>query len=269
MTPDKAGGPVADLIAGGSAFSSDTSPAWSLDSSAVYFVRSTWDGQTWSTTIDAVSAAGGVTTPILNVDAGYPLTVPTGSMVVTNDGSLIVTRALDGAADANNGIWKVSIFGKEITQLYGYPPETTGVPLVRSVAADSLTLLVLLPGNSTGTGLPPTWALLTSDGSMQVIARDGATLYSDGLTVAAGFAPDGRSLVYLWQPPDGQGRQIVHRSLTNGRESDIALNVPAAIDTGGETIVWTAGGPLVVTIRGEERAVIRISAEQIPPPPAS
>jgi hypothetical protein len=274
LTSDDASGAVADLVAAGATFSSDTSPAWSLDGSTVYFVRSTWDGTIWSTTIEGISAGGGAIEAILNVDPNLALTVPTGTLFVTADDSLVFTRSRLAPDDTGNGIWKVSIEGEAIEQLYVPPAGATAVPLVRGVASDSLTVLALMPTGAYGPTLPTTLAVIDPANGLLLLAPDGSEAMAAGRAIAAAFSPargpDGTTVVYLWEPAPGERRAIIHRSLTFGSEIELAIGVPAALDiTGGDVVVWSNGGPLVVAIRGDEPAVIRVAPEQILPPPGA
>ena len=113
----------------------------------------------------------------------------------------------------------------------------------------------------------PTFALVDDIGAMRLIVRSGGDTGS-GRTVAATFAPDGQSIVYVWEPAPGEPREVVRRSVVNGSEVVIASGVPAsAASTDGAGVFWTDGGPLVISAGDGRPAVIRIRPEDVPQPP--
>ncbi len=273
LTADQLTGPTGDLQAAGQSFNVDTSPAWSVDGSQIYFVRSTWNGSGWKTELSAMSANGGGVSSIVLVDQGSAAAVPTGTLVATADGYVVFTRDRGNAADSANGIWKVSIAGSAIDQLYAPPAGAGAVPQLASVAPDGSSMLVLFPAGATEGTPVATYGLIDQQtGVLKLIVRSGADEVGSGRTVAATYSPDGQSIVYVWEPSLGAQREVVRRSLLNGMEVVIATGVPpSAVSQDGAGVWWSGSGPLVVAAGNGEPAVLRIPASDVPetPPPSA
>ena len=265
LTADQLVGPISQLLGG--TINADTSPTWSPDGRQMFFVRSTWNGQSWSTYLMGMNDGGGGEFQVVRVDEGTPGSVPTGTLVVPGDGSVIFTRERGAASTTGNGIWRVSISSTGIDQVLVPPAGSNAVPRLAEVSPDGQNLLVLIPGG-TADGTPvPTFALVDDIGAMRLIVRSGGDTGS-GRTVAATFAPDGQSIVYVWEPAPGEPREVVRRSVVNGSEVVIASGVPAsAASTDGAGVFWTDGGPLVISAGDGRPAVIRIRPEDVPQPP--
>jgi Tol biopolymer transport system component len=273
LTADQLTGAIGDLQAAGQTFNVDTSPAWSVDGSQIYFVRSTWNGSGWKTELSATSANGGGVSSIVLVDQGSAAAVPTGTLVATSDGYVIFTRDRGNAADPANGIWKVSIAGSAIDQLFAPPTGAGAVPQLASVAPDGSSMLVLFPAGATEGTPVATYGLIDQQtGVLKLIVRSGADEVGSGRTVAATYSPDGQSIVYVWEPSLGAQREVVRRSLLNGAEVVIATGVPpSAVSQDGAGVWWSGNGPLVVAAGNGEPAVLRIPASDVPetPPPTA
>ena len=270
LTADQLVGPTADLQARGQAFSADTSPAWSVDGSTIYFVRSTWNGGSWKTDLVSIPGGGGGVSQVVQVDAGSAAAVPTGTLVATADGYVIFTRDRGSADNAGNGIWKVSIAGSAIDQLFAPPAGAGAVPQLASVAPDGSSMLVLFPAGATEGTPVATYGLIDQQtGVVKLIVRGGSDEVGSGRTVAATYSPDGQSIVYVWEPSLGAPREVVRRSLLNGIETVIATGVPpSAVSQDGAGVWWVGDGPLVIAAGNGEPAVIRIPAKDVPNTPA-
>lgn len=270
LTADQLVGPTADLQANGQAFSADTSPAWAVDGSTIYFVRSTWSGAGWKTDLVSIPAGGGGVSQVVQVDAGSAAAVPTGTLAATADGYVIFTRDRGSADNAGNGIWKVSIAGSAIDQLFAPPAGAGAVPQLASVAPDGSSMLVLFPAGATEGTPVATYGLIDQQtGVVKLIVRSGADEVGSGRTVAATYSPDGQSIVYVWEPSLGAPREVVRRSLLNGIETVIATGVPpSAVSQDGAGVWWVGDGPLVVAAGNGEPAVIRVPAKDVPDTPA-
>jgi hypothetical protein len=270
LTADQLVGPIGDLLAAGTSFNADTSPAWSTDGNQIFYVRSIWNGSSWTTVLNGMNADGSGTFQVVRVDEGAAAAVPTGTLVVPGDGTVIFTRDRGNAADSGNGIWQVSISGNQIDQIFVPPAGSATVPRLADVAPDGSSLLVLIPGGSADGTPVPTYGLVDQQtGTMRLIVRSGTDNAPSGRTVAAAYAPDGLSIVYVWESEPGAPRDVIRRSLVHGGEVVLASGVPAsAASVDGEGISWAAGGPLVVSAGNGEPAVLRIRESDVPEPPA-
>jgi sugar lactone lactonase YvrE len=269
LTADQLVGPIGDLQAAGEAFNADSGPAWSPDGSQLYFQRSIWSGSAWTTVIMGMAADGSGAFQVVKVDDGAAGAVPSGTLVVTTDGYVIFTRDRGDPADPGNGIWRVSIAGSTIDQLFAPPVGSAAVPRLASISPDgSSFLLVLIPGGSDGGASVPTFGLVDREsGTVTLIVREGSRDALNGRTVAAAYAPDGNSIVYLWESTPGAPRELIRRSLANGSEVVVASGIPAsAASPNGVGISWEAGGPLVVSAGETDPAVLRIPANDVPDP---
>jgi dipeptidyl aminopeptidase/acylaminoacyl peptidase len=264
LTSDQLVGPVSALLGG--TINADTSPAWAPNGEQIFFVRSTWNGQSWTTYLMGMNAGGGGEFQVVRVDQGTAGSVPTGTLVVPGDGTVIFTRARGAATSTGNGIWRVSITSTDIVQILTPPAGSQAVPALAEVSSDGTDLLVLIPGG-TADGTPvPTFAHVDEAGQIRLIVRGGGATES-GRTVAATFAPDGQSIIYVWEPEPGAAREVVRRSLIHGGEVVIASGVPAsAASTDGAGVFWSDGGPLVISAGDGRPAVIRIRPDQVPQP---
>jgi Tol biopolymer transport system component len=269
LTADQLVGPIGDLQAAGEAFNADTSPAWSPDGSQIFFERSNWNGTSWTTVISGMNADGSGIFQVVKVDDGAAGAVPSGTLVVTTDGFVIFTRDRGEPTSDGNGIWRVSIAGSTIEQLFAPPAGSTAVPRLASISPDgSSFLLVLIPGGNDGGTSVPTFGLVDREtGVVKLIVRTASNDAPNGRTVAATYSPDGNSIVYVWESAPGAPREVIRRSLQNGSEVVIASGVPSsAASPNGIGISWVAGGPLVVSAGDDEPAVLRIAAADIPQP---
>lgn len=102
---------------------------------------------------------------------------------------------------------------------------------------------------------------------VKLIVRTASTDAPNGRTVAATYAPDGQSIVYVWESAPGAPREVIRRSLSNGAEVVVASGVPgSAASPNGVGISWAADGPLVVSAGDIDPAVLRIPAADVPQP---
>lgn len=269
LTADQMVGPIGDLQAAGANFNADTGPAWSPDGNQIYFQRSIWNGSAWTTVIMGMAADGSGVFQVVKVDDGTAGAVPSGTLVVTSDGFVVFTRDRGNPNDSGNGIWRVSIAGNTIDQLFAPPSGSSAVPRLASISPDgSSFLLVLIPGGSDGGTSVPTFGLVDREtGVVTLIVRTGSTDALNGRAVAATYAPDGGSIVYLWESAPGAPRELIRRSLLNGSEVVIASGIPAsAASPNGVGVSWADGGPLIVSAGDTDPAVLRIPAADIPDP---
>lgn len=269
LTADQMVGPIGDLQAAGESFNADTGPAWSPDGSQIYFQRSIWNGSTWTTVIEGMAADGSGAFQVVKVDDGAAGAVPSGTLVVTDDGYVVFTRDRGNPTDPGNGIWQVSIAGSTIDQLFAPPAGSAAVPRLASISPDgSSFLLVLIPGGNDGGTAVPTFGLVDREsGVVTLLVRTASTDALNGRAVAAAYSPDGGSIVYLWESAPGAPRELIRRSLLNGSEVVVASGIPAsAASPNGVGIFWAAGGPLVVAAGDTDPAVIRIPAAEVPDP---
>jgi Tol biopolymer transport system component len=263
LTADQLVGPVDALL--GSTINAETSPAWSPDGNQMFFVRSTWNGQNWSTYLMGMNDGGGGEFQVVRVDEGVAGAVPTGTLVVPGDGSVIFTRSRGAASTSGNGIWRVSISSTGVDQVLVPPAGSNAVPRLAEVSPDGENLLVLIPGG-TADGTPvPTFALVDDIGAIRLLVRSGGGSTESGRAVAATFAPDGQSIIYVWESAPGEPREVIRRSLVHGGEVVIASGVPAsAASTDGAGVFWEDGGPLVISAGDGRPAVIRIRPRDVP-----
>ncbi len=270
LTADQLVGPIGDLQAAGASFNADTSPAWSADGGQIYYVRSIWNGSGWTTVLNGMNPDGSGTFQVVRVDEGAAGAVPSGTLVAPGDGTVIFTRDRGNPSDSGNGIWRVSISGNQIDQIFAPPAGSTTVPRLAEVAPDGSSLLVLIPaGSADGTPVPTYGLVDQQTGTMRLIVRSGTDDAPSGRTVAATYAPDGQSIVYVWESESGGPRDVIRRSLVDGAEVVIASGVPAsAASTDGAGVSWAPGGPLVVSAGNGEPAVLRIRDGDVPEPPS-
>ncbi len=269
LTADQLVGPIGDLQSAGTSFNADTGPAWSPDGSQIFFERSSWSGNAWTTVISGMNADGSGVFQVVKVDDGAPGAVPSGTLIVTSDGYVVFTRDRGNAGAAGNGIWRVSIAGSTIDQLFAPPAGSVSVPRLAAISPDgSSFLLVLIPGGQDGGTAVPTFGLVDRDtGVMKLIVRTASTDAPNGRTVAATYAPDGQSIVYVWESAPGAPREVIRRDLGNGAEVVVASGVPSsAASPNGVGISWVAGGPLVIASGDTDLAVLRIPAADVPQP---
>lgn len=264
VTADQLVGPIGPLLGG--TINADTSPAWSPDGSQIFFVRSTWNGQSWTTYLMGMNAEGGGEFQVVRVDQGTAGSVPTGTLVVPGDGTVIFTRSRGAATATGNGIWRVSITSDDIDQVLVPPAGSQAVPALAAVSPSGGDLLVLIPGGVSNGTQVPAFAHVDEAGQIRLLVRTGGDTGS-GRAVAATFSPDGQSIIYMWEPEPGASREVVRRSLVNGSEVVIASGVPAsAASTDGAGVFWTGGGPLVISAGDGRPAVIRIRPGDVPQP---
>lgn len=269
LTSDQLVGPIGDLQSAGNTFNADTSPAWSPDGSRIFFERSIWSGSAWTTVISGMAADGSGVFQVVKVDDGAAGAVPSGTLIVTSDGYVVFTRDRGEPSSAGNGIWRVSIAGSTIEQLFAPPAGSTAVPRLASISPDgSSFLLVLIPGGNDGGTAVPTFGLVDREtGVVKLIVRAASNNAPNGRTVAATYSPDGNSIVYVWESAPGAPREVIRRSLQNGSEIVVASGVPpSAASPNGIGVSWAAGGPLIVSAGDDEPAVLRIPAADIPEP---
>jgi dipeptidyl aminopeptidase/acylaminoacyl peptidase len=241
LTIDRIAGKVATLTGEGTSFISATGPAWSPDGQAILFVQSEWNGG-WSTTIGRIPANGGAVATVLIVDPDEPMTVPTGSLQVTSEGNIIFTRDRAAPTDPGNGVWQVSIFGSEMTQLLAPPSDATFVPRVVALSPTEQHALVLFPREGKDGQSANAPALLDlQTGSIKLLGLNGGPSSIEGRATMAAFSPDGTALIYVWAPVNDGEQQVVVRMLINGSETVLGSGVETA-PTDGHGAWWTTDG---------------------------
>ncbi|MGH2557700.1 MAG: hypothetical protein ACRDJH_01440 [Thermomicrobiales bacterium] len=263
LTADGNAEPASDLIDQGATFSADTSPAWSPDGQSILFVRTTWSGGGGSTTIGRTSFEGGSVADVLIVDRDEPQTVPTGALVVTNDGNVIFTRDRAQPTDQGNGVWRVSIFGEEIDQLLAPAPDATSVPRVVALSPAQDRVLIRFP-SLTVDGEESFVFLDLTTGSVKLIDENGGPSTEGGRATSAAFSPDGEYLVYTWAANDGEPASIIVRRLITGTESVLLDEIEGEASPSGQGIWWTADGFIIVESAQQPPSFVRIEVTDLP-----
>jgi dipeptidyl aminopeptidase/acylaminoacyl peptidase len=260
LTIDRVTGKIASLTASGTSFVSVTGPAWSPDGQAILFVQSVWDGS-WSTTIGRVAADGGGVETILIVDPDEPMTVPTGSLQVTSAGDVIFTRDRAAPTDPGNGVWQVSIFGSDMTQLLAPPTDATFVPRVVALSPTEQHALVLFPREGQDGQSADAPALLDlQTGSIKLLGLNGGPSSVEGRATMAAFSPDGTALIYVWSPINDGEQQVVVRLLINGSETVLGTGIET-VPTDGHGAWWTSDGDVFLSASSTEPRFYRFNPD--------
>jgi Tol biopolymer transport system component len=264
LTVDRISGKIAALTSEGTSFISATGPAWSPDGQAILFVQSVWNGN-WSTTIGRISATGGAVETVLIVDPDEPMTVPTGSLQVTSDGNIIFTRDRAAPTDPGNGVWQVSIFGSEMTQLLAPPSDANFVPRVVALSPTEQHALVLFPRQGKDGQSANAPALLDlRTGSIKLLGLNGGPSSVEGRATMAAFSPDGTALIYVWAPVNDGNQQVVVRLLINGSETVLGSGLET-VPTDGHGAWWTSDGIVFLNASDTEPRFYRFNPDLTEP----
>jgi Tol biopolymer transport system component len=183
----------------------DDVPTWSPDSRRIAFVRSyRGDEEPGSTTIMRIDRAGGEPVEVLPLDVDEPFAIWL-PMHWLPDGTLLYSQMAHELGDPRNGVWKVGVDdGSSPLQIApGAEESDIPGPTISAVDPASGTAIVysyLLAGQfGAGADQPLFWLVDLATGDRSPLP----TPPGDARVIAAGFAPDGGTILLVTMSSEG------------------------------------------------------------------
>ncbi|MGH2532240.1 MAG: hypothetical protein ACRDJW_08010 [Thermomicrobiales bacterium] len=240
---DVASGDQTNLIEGVSGDAAvATSPAWSPDGAAIFFVRGEWTGAEWRTSIARIPSIGGPVEIVTQVAVDEAIVIPSGALAVAADGTIVYTESHARPDDPNNGLWQIDGDGRNRMQLIGLDVQL-GLPILLDVAGDRA--LIYYSGGFQPDAVGSPYATLDlATGEVDPLERAGEQ------PVAAALAPDGSAVYAAWSVDDGPAEGVV-TDLETGEEAVVAEEIEIAPSTFTGRGAWWSEDDTILSATGE------------------